>query len=77
ADLKGKAYSRLFTVTAINYYAAGRMEEARQYLALAIQARPRAMAEDPLVIYTFLRSFLGARAASALRDAKWGTGKRP
>ncbi|HOX09515.1 MAG TPA: glycosyltransferase family A protein [Candidatus Omnitrophota bacterium] len=72
AGLEGKAYSRLYTVTAINYYAAGRMEDARRYLALAVKARPRAIVEDPLVIYTFLRTILGARASSALRNAKWG-----
>jgi glycosyltransferase involved in cell wall biosynthesis len=76
ADLKGKAYSRLYTVTAINYYAAGRMKDARRYLALALRSRPVALAEDLLLAYTFLRSFLGARAASALRNAKWGMGKR-
>lgn len=75
-DLKGKAYSSLYAVSAVNYYAAGRMEEARRYLALALRNRPSAIFENRLIPYTFLRSLLGARLASAIRKAKRGEGMK-
>jgi Flp pilus assembly protein TadD len=72
--LKDRAYSNLYVLTAINYYAAGRMGEARQHLAEAVRKYPRSLATNPLLAYTYLRSLLGAGAASAIRKAKWGLG---
>ncbi|MFA5336437.1 MAG: glycosyltransferase family A protein [Candidatus Omnitrophota bacterium] len=72
--LKDRAYSNLYVLTAINYYAAGRMGEARQHLAEAVRKYPLSLATNPLLAYTYLRSLLGAGAASAIRKAKWGLG---
>lgn len=76
SDLKGKAYSSLYTITAINYYAAGKMKEARHNLAMALRSYPASLIADPLLAYTFLRSLLGPGASSAIRNAKWGLGAR-
>ncbi len=73
--LKRRAYSNLSVLTAVNYYAAGRMSEARQHLASAVRNYPLSLFINPLLVYTFLRSLLGARAASTIRKAKWGLGR--
>jgi glycosyltransferase involved in cell wall biosynthesis len=72
--LRDKAYSSLYVVTAINYYAAGDMKTARHYLKEAVKARPAALFTNRHIAYTFLRSLLGRDISSGIRKAKWFLG---
>ena len=74
SDLEKRAYSNLHIMNAVNYYAAGRMAEARRHLASAVRNYPRSLFINPLLVYTYLRSLLGARIASTIRNIKWGLG---
>lgn len=76
AGLRDKAYSSLYVVTAINYYAAGDMKTARYYLKEAVKARPAALFTNRYIAYTFLRSLLGRGISSGIRKAKWLLGGR-
>lgn len=74
--LKDKAYSSLYVVTAINYYAAGDMKTSRHYLKEAVKTRPASLFTNRYVSYTFLRSLLGRDISSRLRTAKWFLGEK-
>lgn len=69
--IKSRAYSRLYTVTAINYYAAGKMAQTRRYLAEAVKSNPSSVLTDRYLLYTYLRSLLGGRLSSNLRTMKY------
>ncbi|MFA5093875.1 MAG: glycosyltransferase family A protein [Candidatus Omnitrophota bacterium] len=75
-SLKGKAYSGLYTIIAVNYYAAGRMKDARHNLMMALKARPSSLLSNPLLAYTFLRSLTGRGVSATMRKMKWGLGAR-
>jgi glycosyltransferase involved in cell wall biosynthesis len=73
-DLRDRAYSRLYTVTAINYYAAGDMGTARRYIKEAVKIHPASLFTNRYIMYTFLRSLLGRGITSKIRAAKWSLG---
>lgn len=70
-DIKSRAYSRLYTVTAINCYAAGKMAQARKYIAEAIKSSPSSVLTDRYLLYTYARSLLGGALSSNLRKIKY------
>jgi len=74
--LRDKAYSSLYVVTAINYYAAGDMKTARHYLKEAVKIRPASLFTNRYIFYTFLRSLLGRDISLKLRTAKWFLGEK-
>ncbi len=76
AAVKGRAYSRLYTIIAVNYYAAGIMKVARHNLMMALKARPLSLLSDPLLSYTFIRSLAGRGISSTMRKIKWRLGER-
>jgi hypothetical protein len=71
SGLKVKAYASLYTIIAINYYAAGAMKEARHNLAMALRSDPVSLVTNPMLAYTYLRSLAGRSISSAARRAKW------
>lgn len=72
--LRDKAYSSLYTIIAINYYASGDMLTARRYLKKAIIKHPRSIFTNKYLVYTFLRSLLGPKLSIYLRIAKQAAG---
>lgn len=75
-NLKERAYSSLYAVTAINYYASGDMKNVRRFLRKAIESCPSAFFTNKYIAYTFLRSLLGFRISSRIRRAKWALGSK-
>jgi len=76
SGLKGRAYASLYTIIAVNYYAAGEMKQARHNLVMALRSDPSSLFLNPLLVYTYLRSLTGRGISSAIRKAKWGFGAR-
>lgn len=70
-DLKKQAYSSLYTIIAINYYASGNMEAARKYLKSAVINYPTSIFTNKYLSYTLLRSLLGSKLSFYFRRAKW------
>ena len=67
-----RAYSSLYVVIATNYYSTGEMRAARGYLGRAAVAYPLCVIMNRYMVYTFLRSLLGAKISFALRKhARW------
>lgn len=75
-NLKRQAYSSLYTVIGINYYASGDMKTARRYLREAVRTVPSSIFKNRRVIFTFLRSLLGPRLSSMMRKIKWVLGSK-
>lgn len=76
SGIKGKAYASLYTIIAVNYYAVGAMKQARHNIVMALRSDPLSFFSNPLLPYTYLRSFAGKGLSSAVRKAKWGFGAR-
>lgn len=74
--LKNRAYSSLYTLIAINYYASGDMVTARKYLNKALLSYPASIFTNRYLLYTFLRSLLGSKLSSRVRKAKWILGNK-
>lgn len=70
-DLRKKAYSSLYVIIAINYYASGDMKTARRYLKEALRNNPLSIFTNKYIVYTFFRSLLGSRLSLVFRRAKW------
>lgn len=70
-ELKNTAYSSLYAVTAINYYAVGSMKIARTYLKKAIFTYPLCVFKNKYIVLTFLRSIFGARLSCLIRRLKF------
>jgi len=70
SGLKARAYSSLYCIIAINFYAAGEMETSRRYLGKAFRAYPLSAVSNTGLVYTFARTFLGQRLSLFLRRMK-------
>ncbi len=70
AKLKKRAYSSVYVIISINYYAAGDMRSARGYLRKAVVLYPLCVILNKYVIFTLIRSFMGKKVSFYLRKKK-------
>lgn len=70
-DLEKKAYSCMFTIAAINYYASGDCSTSRKYLKKAILVHPASVFDNKYIAYTFIRSLVGPKFSFYARKIKW------
>ena len=69
-NIKGQAYSSLYTVIAIDCYASGNMVAARKYLKQAIVEYFPSLFFNKYVTYTLLRSLLGPGLSRRIREVR-------
>lgn len=69
-ELKRRAYSSLYVIIAMNYYAAGQMAASRRYLKSAFLNFPLSLFLNRYLSYTFLRTLLGFYLSSRIRKLK-------
>ena len=75
SKFKNHAYSSMYVIFAVNYYALGDMVTARRHLRTAVEYYPPALFTNKKLIYTFIRTLLGSNLSFFMRKMKWRLGK--